>query len=98
MLLFPTNAWSTWCARCRARRMVLPEGYDGLTAVEKQDVLWKQCAAEPYDADAIAANSSDAPAFQAILIFVPQHTHTTFLNASDEMPAGRTKVIHARGR
>ena len=78
--------------------MVLPEGYDGLTAVEKQDVLWKNCTAEPYDADAIAANSGDAPAFEAILIFVPQHTHTTFLNASDEMPAGRQKVIHAHGR
>ena len=78
--------------------MVLPQGYDGLTAADKQGVLWKNCSEAPYDAAAIAANNSDAPFFQAIEIFFPQHTHTTFLNASDEMPEGRKKVIHAHGR
>ena len=77
--------------------MVLPEGYDGFTAVKKQDVLWENCTEAPYDAEAIAANSSDAPFFKAVEIFFPQHTHTNFLNASDEMPTGRSKVIHARG-
>lgn len=94
----PKHSWLTWCTCCRARRMVLPDNYDDLPAVEKQDVLWRNCTAAPYDAAAIAANSRDAPAFEAVLIFVPQHTHTTFLNASDEMPTGRQKVIHAHGR
>ena len=77
--------------------MVLPQGYDGLTAADKQGVLWKNCTDTRYDAAAIAANSSDAPALQAAQIMLPTYTHTTFLNASDELPDGRIKVIHRRG-
>ncbi len=78
--------------------MVLPEGYDGLTATVKQTVLWKNCMYTAYDSAAIAANSSDAPFFQAMEFLGPTHTRTTFMNASDEMPEGRLKIIHRCGR
>ena len=90
--------WLTCAARCCACRMVLPDGYNSLTAAKKQEVLWKQCEATKYTTpDEIAANNSDASGFESLQIMVPQYTHATLKEETDELFRGRKKVIHRRG-
>ncbi|KAK9839789.1 hypothetical protein WJX81_001961 [Elliptochloris bilobata] len=83
---------------CPLTRMVLPDGYEELSAVEKQSVLWKNCTETAYNTPAdLADHASDPNLLIGLVVLSPLHTHTTFLHASDEMPFGRTKLIHGHG-
>ena len=78
--------------------MVLPPGYEGLTAAEKQEVLWEQCEATQYKTAAdIVAHNSDSSLVDSAKIMVPFYTHATLLDESDELLRERKKVIHPHG-
>lgn len=78
----------------------LSDSYEGLSAVQKQDLLWKNIAENPY------------PKLPAMVFFPPEkwkvahgyevaHAASdlgkSFDHVSDEMPEGRVKIIHAYG-
>jgi hypothetical protein len=74
----------------------LPANYQDLTAIEKQDLLWseitKSNAENPLPE--ITANSFQGVYEKLKGLF---NLSPTFDYASDEVPEGRTKILHANG-
>lgn len=86
----------------------LPENYKQLSAREKQEVLWTQIEETSYSNATLPffSVSMITKAFKDLFgrafgytttFFSPDYLKTTFNHASDEMPEGRTKIIHAHG-
>ncbi|GAU87502.1 hypothetical protein RvY_00334 [Ramazzottius varieornatus] len=73
----------------------LPPNYESLTAIQKQEILWNNINADVYDYDNLPT-AGPTPA-QLVAFMNVNFTLQTFLLVSDEMPVGRTKVIHPYG-
>jgi hypothetical protein len=72
---------------------ILPPNYEHLSANEKLDILWRQISQEPYSDNSLPTTK---PATIASL-FLPPYLEKSFTVTSDEMPVGRTKLIHTYG-
>ncbi|OWA54102.1 hypothetical protein BV898_18519 [Hypsibius exemplaris] len=74
---------------------VLPVGYQGLSAQQKQRLLWDQISASPYPMTSLP---TAMPGMSAMAdLFQPIFNTVSFTEASDEMPDGRVKLIHVYG-
>ncbi|OWA54098.1 hypothetical protein BV898_18516 [Hypsibius exemplaris] len=74
---------------------LLPAGYQSLSAIRKQDILWSKISASPYRMTNLP---TAVPGFFAMAhLLQPNFDKVSFTEASDEMPDGRTKLIHVHG-
>lgn len=70
----------------------LPSNYTYLSAIDKQEALWKNILATEYSTLPTAE-----PLSSSMKLFDPFYLFASFTNVSDEMPEGREKLIHAYG-
>lgn len=73
----------------------LPEGYTALSRFEKLDLLWTRITADPYPLDALPTKAPGAWARRKL--FSVDYDKGSFVHVSDELPAGREKVLHRYG-
>lgn len=80
-------------------RAELPLEYGAMSAVQKQEVLWNNVISSQYTTD--YSSESALPTEESLLpspdLLNPFYLLDTFFHISDEMPEGRTKLIHAYG-
>jgi hypothetical protein len=79
--------------------VALPENYQSLTATEKQALLWRNIEATAYRDGALPQYASLSFYLHAVTngLMSVDYLRQTFLVASDELPSGRTKIIHTYG-
>ncbi|OWA54103.1 hypothetical protein BV898_18520 [Hypsibius exemplaris] len=73
----------------------LPDGYQGLPATQKQEILWEQISGSPYPMDNLPTVMPGTFAMANLLR--SEYDKVSFTQVSDEMPTGRTKLIHVYG-
>ena len=73
----------------------LPANYESFTAVQKQEILWQNINTEPYGYDNLPTAGPTPEQLGAFMSL--NYTLQSFLHVSDEMPIGRTKVVHPYG-
>ncbi|OQV12663.1 hypothetical protein BV898_13072 [Hypsibius exemplaris] len=74
---------------------LLPDSYGSLSADAKQDLLWYQISSSRYSLDQLPIE----PPSQANLsnLFVPKYLQKSFTWQGDQMPEGRTRILHPYG-
>lgn len=72
----------------------LPEGYQPLSADQKQNILWSNLASEPYEH---LPGFSRRLFLQALGSSSLLNLRPTLTHSNDEMPEGRIKFIHTYG-
>lgn len=75
--------------------MALPTVYNTLAATEKLERLWSEVSADPYPDDSLPRQVPGA--WERRKLFSVGFTRASFEHVSDEMPAGRAKLVHAYG-
>ena len=75
--------------------MALPADYQSRTAGEKLELLWAEASSNPYSLDALPKRVPSV--WERRKLFSVDFNRVSFDHASDEMPAGRDKLVHRYG-
>jgi hypothetical protein len=73
----------------------LPSDYIQRSAAEKLELLWAKVSADPYPPGNLPS-AVPSPWGRRKLFTVP-HNRVSFEHATDELPAGRSKLVHTHG-
>jgi hypothetical protein len=73
----------------------LPSDYVHRSALDKLELLWTKVSAEPYSPGDLPSKVP-SPWGRRKLLSVP-HNRVSFEHATDELPEGRSKLVHAHG-
>jgi len=73
----------------------LPQHYEGLSAGEKQDILWEQISRDPYSNDDLPKSNPNI--FSRLNLLFAPFLKKSFTHTSDEIPGTRQKLIHTYG-
>lgn len=73
----------------------LPAGYGARPAAEKLALLWSRVMSDPYPDGALP--TAVPGALSRLRLFTVGYTRGSFEHESDELPAGRSKLLHTYG-
>lgn len=73
----------------------LPDDYQALSGADKLELLWERVSADPYTDDRLPMSAPGV--FSRLKLFSVGYNRGSFEHASDELAAGRHKIIHAFG-
>lgn len=73
----------------------LPSDYVQRSAVDKLELLWAKVSADPYPPSSLPSKVPGA--WDRRKLFSTPHNRVSFEHATDELPEGRSKLVHAHG-
>jgi hypothetical protein len=73
----------------------LPQGFAARSAADKLELLWARVKRDPYDTAALPTQPPGT--LSRLRLLSVSHDRASFEHESDEMPAGRVKLVHTYG-